>query len=121
MGMVERGTEVLQVWERGLLRPTAGLSASRLMSPRAYRAREAKVSLLQRCRSGGRRRLTVPMLCADAPTIGLGWRLYGMVFTAVGGLQTHAYDPCLLLETTAGKELTLVLGTFSGSSGRPPA
>eukprot|EP00966_Prymnesium_polylepis_P279551 6458019-Prymnesium_polylepis.1 len=33
----------------------------RLMSPRAYRDREAKVSLFQRCRSGGRRRLTAPM------------------------------------------------------------
>eukprot|EP00966_Prymnesium_polylepis_P062606 1452912-Prymnesium_polylepis.1 len=30
----------------------------RLMSPRAYRDREAKVTLFQRCRSGGRRRLT---------------------------------------------------------------
>ena len=52
----------------------------RLMSPRAHRDREAKVSLLQRCRSGGRRRLTAPMLCTDAPTIGSGWGLHGMVF-----------------------------------------
>eukprot|EP00966_Prymnesium_polylepis_P131844 3048719-Prymnesium_polylepis.1 len=50
------------------------------MSPRAYRDREAKVSLLQRCRSGGRRRLTAPMLCTDAPTIGSGWGLHGMLF-----------------------------------------
>eukprot|EP00966_Prymnesium_polylepis_P180999 4192413-Prymnesium_polylepis.1 len=43
----------------------------RLMSLRAYRDREANVSLLQHCRSGGRRRrLTAPMLCTDAPTIG---------------------------------------------------
>eukprot|EP00966_Prymnesium_polylepis_P026634 614606-Prymnesium_polylepis.1 len=42
----------------------------RLMSPRAYRDREANVSLLQRYRSGGRRCLTAPMLCTDAPAIG---------------------------------------------------
>ena len=58
----------------------------RLMSPRAYRDREAKVSLLQRCRSGGRRRLTAPMLCTDAPTIGSGWGLHGMVFYGRRGL-----------------------------------
>eukprot|EP00966_Prymnesium_polylepis_P231106 5348169-Prymnesium_polylepis.1 len=53
------------------------------MSPRAYRDREAKVNLLQSRRSGGRRRLTAPMLCTERrpPAIGSsGWRLYGMVF-----------------------------------------
>eukprot|EP00966_Prymnesium_polylepis_P284094 6562856-Prymnesium_polylepis.1 len=50
------------------------------MSPRAYRDREAKVSLLQRCRSGGRRRLTAPMLFTDAPTFGSGWGLHGIFF-----------------------------------------
>eukprot|EP00966_Prymnesium_polylepis_P157612 3642602-Prymnesium_polylepis.2 len=33
------------------------------------------------------------ILCTDAPTIGSGWWLYGMGFTAVGGLRTLAYDP----------------------------
>eukprot|EP00966_Prymnesium_polylepis_P070953 1648220-Prymnesium_polylepis.1 len=56
------------------------------MSPRAYRGREAKVSLLQRCRRGGRRRLTAPMLCTDAPAIESGWRLYGMGFYGRRGI-----------------------------------
>eukprot|EP00966_Prymnesium_polylepis_P234916 5433603-Prymnesium_polylepis.1 len=34
----------------------------------------------QRCQSGGRRRLTAPMLCTNAPTIGSGWGLHGMFF-----------------------------------------
>ena len=37
-------------------------SAAVVTLPRAYRDRRVKVSLLQRCRSGGRRRLTAPML-----------------------------------------------------------
>eukprot|EP00966_Prymnesium_polylepis_P120187 2777141-Prymnesium_polylepis.2 len=64
------------------------------MSPRAYRDREAKESLLQRCRSGGRRRLTAPMLCTDAPTIGSGWGLHGMGFYGRRRpLRTRACDP----------------------------
>ena len=58
----------------------------RLMSPRAYRDREAKVSLLQRCRSGGRRRLTAPMLCTGAWAVVSGWGLHGMVFSGRRGL-----------------------------------
>eukprot|EP00966_Prymnesium_polylepis_P044764 1036812-Prymnesium_polylepis.1 len=57
--------------------------------PCAYRDRRVKVSLLQRCRSGGRRRLTVPTVCirtliCQSGRVGgyMGW-----VFTAVGGLQ----------------------------------
>eukprot|EP00966_Prymnesium_polylepis_P084368 1952702-Prymnesium_polylepis.1 len=62
-----------------------------LMSPRAYRDREASVSLLQRCRSGGRRRLTARQwfVCTDvpSPTIGSGWgRGAGWFFTAVARL-----------------------------------
>eukprot|EP00966_Prymnesium_polylepis_P013291 306615-Prymnesium_polylepis.1 len=37
-------------------------SAPVVTLPRAYRDRRVKVNLLQRCRSGGRRRLTAPML-----------------------------------------------------------
>eukprot|EP00966_Prymnesium_polylepis_P118434 2738600-Prymnesium_polylepis.2 len=40
------------------------------------------------------------MLCTDAPTIGSGWRLYGMVFYGRRGL---ACDPCLVFKTTDGK------------------
>eukprot|EP00966_Prymnesium_polylepis_P073464 1705326-Prymnesium_polylepis.1 len=50
------------------------------MSPRAYRDSEAKVSLLQRYRSGGRRRLKALMLCTDAQAIGSGWGRHGMFF-----------------------------------------
>eukprot|EP00966_Prymnesium_polylepis_P182554 4229732-Prymnesium_polylepis.1 len=53
-------------------------SAPAVTPPCAYRDRRVKVSLLPRCRSGGRRRLTVPMLCTDAHAIGSGWWLHGM-------------------------------------------
>eukprot|EP00966_Prymnesium_polylepis_P073669 1710085-Prymnesium_polylepis.1 len=56
------------------------------MSPRAYRDREANVSLLQRCWSGGGPRLTASTVCTDTPTIWSGWRLYGMVFNDRTGL-----------------------------------
>eukprot|EP00966_Prymnesium_polylepis_P310314 7169589-Prymnesium_polylepis.1 len=60
-------------------------SAPVVTLPRAYRDRRIKVSLLQRCLSGRRRCLTASMLCTDVPTIGSGWGLHGMVFTAVRG------------------------------------
>eukprot|EP00966_Prymnesium_polylepis_P265490 6133049-Prymnesium_polylepis.1 len=47
-------------------------SAPVVTVPFAYRDRRVKVSLFLRCRSGGRRRLVVTVLCTDAPTIGSG-------------------------------------------------
>eukprot|EP00966_Prymnesium_polylepis_P080361 1861573-Prymnesium_polylepis.1 len=41
----------------------------------------------------------------DAPIIGSGWWLYGMFFTAVGGLQTLACYPTLVYKSTDGKGL----------------
>eukprot|EP00966_Prymnesium_polylepis_P247353 5719538-Prymnesium_polylepis.1 len=49
----------------------------------AYRDRRVNVSLLQRCRSGGRRRLTA----------GRGGGYMGWFLTAVWGLRTLACDP----------------------------
>eukprot|EP00966_Prymnesium_polylepis_P263586 6088717-Prymnesium_polylepis.1 len=46
------------------------------------------------------------MQCTDAPTIGSGWGLHGIVFTAVGGLRTLACDPGYVYITTTGKGLT---------------